>query len=554
MLLLSCNQPVYAGHAQVIECYYSDHELLSELNEWARLSRFVSLTKHSSFHDFIESRKQMYSWDRGAYPMYYSTELKVLKEFPTHDVGDPNTTAILRGVYGSLYENQKPTFENLMDLKERRAIEQLAPSIRSLVANESGALTAAFFRREQFPDAALQETVNRTLSRILPYQFTSIYTDIYDAFTGTGFPKCRIYEDAKSFPHLDFEVNLSVFAKLGIESLLIDFNSWPTSKIIRFLTHGDFQEFVAAKSDFLSIVAETKVKGDLALERPKMLAAVRSAPINRIELAGFEIQKLAFELRRAAELVCSNDPIANARRIAMAKTSWGSNYLILTATDVEDEVLREALTARGFSPPTIIHGASLSSVFYFRKDVGKLHHVRTSAGSIGTSGSLLMARNAISELKPKFVISYGICFGLNEKKQSLDDIVVSDSVFEYEKQRVSAARPEDRGSIRDASAALLSRVRAQQAIWQGTPIHIGLVASGEKLVDDAIFVKQLKERMPRAIAGEMETAGISAVCTELQVPFIMVKGICDFGHNKDDKHQRTAAQAAVKLVFDALIV
>jgi nucleoside phosphorylase len=165
-----------------------------------------------------------------------------------------------------------------------------------------------------------------------------------------------------------------------------------------------------------------------------------------------------------------------------------------------------------------------------------------------------MGKNAIEFLSPEYVISVGVCFGLREDKQAIGDIVVSEHIHDYEKFRVSDLRPEDRGPTREAAPVLLSRARASLAIWMGATVHVGTVASGEKLVDDLVFRDFLLGLSPPPIAGEMEAWGLSAVCHEMRKQFIMVKGICDWGMNKTSDQQSLAAANACKFVFDALIV
>ena len=98
-----------------------------------------------------------------------------------------------------------------------------------------------------------------------------------------------------------------------------------------------------------------------------------------------------------------------------------------------------------------------------------------------------MGKNAIELLNPIYVISVGVCFGLREEKQRIGDIVVSEHIHDYERFRVSSTRPEDRGATREGDPVLLSRARANLAIWTGATVHVGTVVSGEKLVDDPAF-------------------------------------------------------------------
>lgn len=101
LIALSTVRPLYAGHAQVIECFYEDAAFLAELAEMARLGFFVSLSKYPTLSDFLDARRRMYEWDRSAYPMYFESTLDAAASFPTHSQGDPNTTDILRTAYDS---------------------------------------------------------------------------------------------------------------------------------------------------------------------------------------------------------------------------------------------------------------------------------------------------------------------------------------------------------------------------------------------------------------------------------------------------------------------
>jgi len=100
----------------------------------------------------------------------------------------------------------------------------------------------------------------------------------------------------------------------------------------------------------------------------------------------------------------------------------------------------------------------------------------------------------------------------------------------------------------------LGRARAQRAVWDGASIHVGTVASGEKLVDDRSFRDELKGRQPSPIAGDMESWGLSAVCHSAKIEFIMVKGICDWGFDKEKDKQSQAARNACEFVVRALVV
>ena len=50
----------------------------------------------------------------------------------------------------------------------------------------------------------------------------------------------------------------------------------------------------------------------------------------------------------------------------------------------------------------------------------------------------------------------------------------------------------------------------------------------------------------------MEGAGLTATSIRVGLPWILVKGICDWGENKHGKHQPLAAAAAASLVHHVL--
>lgn len=131
--LLSTVQPHYASHAQIIECFHGDPAFVAKLKELAKLQLFVSLSRQSSIVEFLEGRRRMYDWDRLSYPMYFTSDLALLRDFPTVSHADPSTTSALRKEYGGLYKNAPPKFENWLDLQERTILQKNAGTIAQLL-------------------------------------------------------------------------------------------------------------------------------------------------------------------------------------------------------------------------------------------------------------------------------------------------------------------------------------------------------------------------------------------------------------------------------------
>ena len=188
-------------------------------------------------------------------------------------------------------------------------------------------------------------------------------------------------------------------------------------------------------------------------------------------------------------------------------------------------------------------------------ELGTLHgvpvfHALTAMGSGGVGASQQGVDKAIRALRPTMVIAVGVAFGLDANKQNIGDILVSRQISLYESQRVGKKSIVPRGDQPRAATRLLDLLeRADQTTWEGAEVTFGLIISGEKLVDNKAFRNSLVRKHPSAIGGEMEGAGIYVACEEHNVPWVLVKGICDFGDgdkatDKKERQSRAATNAA----------
>ncbi|MGB1253085.1 MAG: tetratricopeptide repeat protein, partial [Candidatus Promineifilaceae bacterium] len=115
-----------------------------------------------------------------------------------------------------------------------------------------------------------------------------------------------------------------------------------------------------------------------------------------------------------------------------------------------------------------------------------------------------------------------------------------------------------RGDKTTASPNLISRFRNSQLDWpnQEVKIKMGLILSGGTLVDDYEYRQGLLELQPEAIGGEMEGAGLRDAAIRYGANWILVKGVCDYGHNKQtpdkDADQHLAATNAIKFVVHTI--
>ncbi len=235
-----------------------------------------------------------------------------------------------------------------------------------------------------------------------------------------------------------------------------------------------------------------------------------------------------------------------------------ANILIITVNKIESQAVMRAFreaTGKEYKPE------SIGDRTYH--NLGEINAVRvfmalSEMGSGGPGGSQEAVRKGIEALAPSVVVLVGIAFGVNEQKQAIGDILVSQQIWLYELQRIGKDEIIPRGDKPHASTWLIDRFRGADLYWDETKakVRFGVVLSGEKLVDDIDYREQLKKFEPEAIGGEMEGAGLYVASLEKKVDWIVVKAISDWADGKKaedkDARQQLAATNAASFVIHAL--
>jgi nucleoside phosphorylase len=236
------------------------------------------------------------------------------------------------------------------------------------------------------------------------------------------------------------------------------------------------------------------------------------------------------------------------------------NILIVTVTKVESSAVLQA-----FEQATHVTAIPLTieDLPYF--DLGTIDNARifltlSEMGTGGLGGSLQTVSKGIEALSPIAVIMVGIAFGVNYRKQSIGDILVTEQLRLYDLQRRGTQDGQEqiilRGDKPHASSRLIKIFKSADLLWQGATVRFGTVLTGDKLIDNIDHRDQLLSIESEAIGGEMEGAGLYVACQDKKVDWILVKGICDWadGNKGQDKESRQliAAQNAAAFVLHAL--
>ena len=193
----------------------------------------------------------------------------------------------------------------------------------------------------------------------------------------------------------------------------------------------------------------------------------------------------------------------------------------------------------------------------------KYRIVVTLLPTMGNLDAAHATADLIARWNPRYILVSGIAGGLNRKSQKFGDIIASESIVYYEHGKVRDDRVESRHRQFLADRTLLDGLHhVTQTGWRNLLperpdglepsieypcVHIGPIASGEKVIASVKEAERLLTTHRNLIGVEMESAGVaSAAFSALKkVGFITIRSICDFADNqKDDNWQFYAAHVA----------
>ena len=190
------------------------------------------------------------------------------------------------------------------------------------------------------------------------------------------------------------------------------------------------------------------------------------------------------------------------------------------------------------------------------------------AMGMGQLNAALLARDMWELWAPAAFILVGIAAGIGPAI-ALGDVAICDQVVDYELGKMTPSGLTHRWSVYRADPFLLQHVReSRDKSWCGgieeprpdvkegpqlPTAHVGIFLSGNKVIASASEAGALQAVWAKAIALEMEAAGIAAAVEQLARyrGFIAVKGVSDKADEaKNDQWHTYAAAAAVACAFD----
>jgi adenosylhomocysteine nucleosidase len=152
---------------------------------------------------------------------------------------------------------------------------------------------------------------------------------------------------------------------------------------------------------------------------------------------------------------------------------------------------------------------------------------------IGKVATATTATVLLSQFDVGRIVFTGTAGGLGEGVR-VGDVVVADTLLQHDMD-ASPLFPRHEvplyGRTHFAADAAMSDALARAAATalgaEGSRVHRGLMVSGDKFISQRSENDALRERLPDALAVEMEGAALAQVCHDFGTPFAVVRTISD---------------------------
>lgn len=516
------------------------------------LSDATDLVQH------VRDRQATYIADRHRYPVYFDDRLtSQIWASPTITTTSSASSA-LRASLLHCVDDRGEIFRLPLPQNDIRIIDQHRGLIvdRLTVSPDQG-ITMTLFETEGVDARGLA-----SLGKLLSLLHLRHYINESGADILTGIPQMRMLDGvAKSYPLYDFPIQRVLTALL-----LPDTRRARSLEVLEALAgayhpkaHADIIEAGRTLVGG-ALYAATNERTPRVQIRSLVIQFLRNLAQNsRQNTLGGEVLGSIRVSIKYLEALATRTSARFAEYSEMASSFGGrrdGRVLIVTAANVEiDLAFQIAKQKLGSGLVNQRDPIGSTTVHFLGSHAGaEIFLCQVEAGDEGVSSLRLALPEVLRKLRIDYVLLTGICYGLRPDKQVLGGIVVSKQVQAFNLQRRTGnssgvSRVTLRGPKAEPSPILLDRSRAARLDWNTSPVEHELYMSGSVLSDDKKFVKELLTLQPEARAAEMEGHGIYAVCSKEKVDWIIAKSICDWGYNKDDKHQQLAASNALGFVF-----
>lgn len=560
-LILMCTaQRLYASFSSIWENEFIAAPSVQLLAELFELDQLGVISDSTTREEHVARRQMLYAFDKERYPGYFGAKSMPLHSFrPTEHKENDTTRTLAASLLGWAQEDMLP--HRWADAKAMRTLSPIKKDVARIIERRQGAAVTLSLLGGKLRDR--KQAFLPPLAQLLSLLYIEDHLDAMDLDIATGVPGFEYFDRvSRSFPHLDVGGFARVVRWCGFEKAACQKVATGESYSLRGTAHHKVAceivcRVIRAASRLVSRPAPQR------LLRPAFYAALDDLParIACRDISGSDrwpevmlgrLHKLDAALSRCR--VWAPHWLVEKQEMDAS----GSRILVVTANDTEARILREMLVSRfnrNFSRE-YIKDHTLHN--FGDLDNLQLVHVQTEMGTEAPGAATLTLVDVVDAVKPEAVLLIGICAGLRENDHNIGDVIVSRQIRLFDPKKViyrdNAEIPLYRGDKVSSSTRLLDRARSAALDWDGGAVHFGLVLTGNTMVNSPDTVAQLKQFEPEAIGYEMEAGGLYATCYKRKTDWLVIKGICDWGHDKSDDFQREAARRAVEFFTHMLAI
>ncbi len=541
---------------------YSSASLLQESNrlfpqattaliELEKLGFIRLLTNEHSFNEFIISRRSIYAHNETRYPMYFSEANEILWPKSPHYL-ESSTTSILRNALLNWIDSSDTSIGVAKDTLGKEILDAFR---EKLYKERDKAVTLDLLLT---PEQLNVDYIRRNSGRIVSYFYTSRYLEVFGGDILSNIPRLSFFNSLCTAPKInDYQLLRSILNCCRIPRYFFVNGKLKLERLVFFLNSPYFKHFqveLFAATHALVECIENEQHANIS-QAIQLFTTNFKSQISDLNIEPHEfLYKCQLALSSTSVLLSHIQPnYYKFHEMAKDELSTTKRILVVTTTLLEAKAFTKSMTSMGYIPTPI--PVDKLTVFNFGV-IGNSEILMLKLGEMGSdkvSGSMLVVKEAIITVKPDYVIMLGIAFGFKNAKRTIGTILVSRELEDYESAKISAKGIIQRGQRIPAGPTLLNRFDSATITYDKFPVEVGLVISGDKLVDNEEFVKTLKNSFPEAIGGEMEGTGLQSSCHRDRVEWILIKGICDWGFNKQHEHKDRDQQTAIDNVCDYFI-
>ncbi|MFC2948431.1 5'-methylthioadenosine/S-adenosylhomocysteine nucleosidase [Virgibacillus sediminis] len=175
---------------------------------------------------------------------------------------------------------------------------------------------------------------------------------------------------------------------------------------------------------------------------------------------------------------------------------------------------------------------------------------------IGKVNAAMAATIMHERYHPSYVINTGSAGG-HSAELEVGDIVISNRVVHHDVDVTAFGYAYGQvpglPSMFDADAQLVS-IAIKAAKGMGLRYAEGIIATGDTFMEDPSKVEEVNKKFPAMLAMEMEAAAIAQVCSQYEVPFVIIRALSDIAGKESsvsfDAFLEKAADNAAGLIME----